>query len=256
MTMSNTKLSDVNWIKIYAFLGMKKGIYIGNETACRKFLDGVLWMLRSGAQWRLLPEERGKWNSIYKRFVRWGDKGIWTDMHNHFASDPDMESIMVDGTVTRAHACAAGAPQGKLDEPEDQALGRSKGGFSTKIHVMTDALGNPLDFVLTGGQVADITQAYTLVEGVTATYALLDKAYDCDKLIEQLKSQGIIPVIPPKANRKEPREYDKHIYKERSLVECFIGKLKQFRRVFSRFDKWAKNYMNFVRFSAALIWLR
>nr|VFJ93710.1 MAG: Transposase DDE domain-containing protein [Candidatus Kentron sp. H]VFJ94355.1 MAG: Transposase DDE domain-containing protein [Candidatus Kentron sp. H]VFK01160.1 MAG: Transposase DDE domain-containing protein [Candidatus Kentron sp. H] len=71
---------------------------------------------------------------------------------------------------------------------------------------MVDALGNPLDFVLTGGQVTDITQAYTLVEGVQATYALMDKAYDCDKLIEQLKSQGIIPVIPSTADRKEPRE--------------------------------------------------
>ena len=87
-------------------------------------------------------------------------------------------------------------------------------------------------------------------------YAIMDKAYDCDKLIEQLKSQGIIPVIPPKANRKEPREYDKCIYKKRHLVECFIGKLKQFRRVFSRFEKWAKNYMNFVRFASALICLR
>ena len=94
------------------------------------------------------------------------------------------------------------------------------------------------------------------VKGVSATYALMDKAYDADKLIEQLKQQGIIPVIPPKSNRKEPREYDRHIYKERSLIECFIGKLKQFRRVFSRFEKWAKNYMYFVRFAAALIWLR
>ncbi|CAD7839874.1 MAG: Mobile element protein, partial [Olavius algarvensis Gamma 1 endosymbiont] len=79
---------------------------------------------------------------------------------------------------------------------------------------------------------------------------------DADALIEQLTQQEIIPVIPPKANRKEPREYDKPIYKERHLVECFIGKLKQFRRVFSRFDKWAKNFMNFVRFASALIWLR
>ncbi len=75
----------------------------------------------------------------------------------------------------------------------------------------------------------------------------MDKAYDCD---------GIIPVIPPRANRKEPREYDKRVYKEHHLVECFNGKLKQFRRVFSRFDNWAKNFMNFVRFAAAFIWLR
>jgi len=177
-------------------------------------------------------------------------------MHFRFSGDPDMESIMRDGTIVRAHACAAGPPQKRLINPLDQALGRSKGGFTTKIHVMGDALGNSLNFTLTGGQTADVNQAYTLIEGVRAKYELMDKAYDADKLIEQLKQQGIIPVIPPKSNRKGIREYDKHICKERNLIECFIGKLKQFRRIFSRFEKWAKNYMYFVRFTAAVICFR
>ena len=81
----------------------------------------------------------------------------------------------------------------------------------------------------------------------------MDKAYDADKLIEQLRKQGIIPVIPPKANRKEPREYDKHVYKERHLIECFIGKIKQFCSAFSRFEKRAKND---IRFASLLVCLR
>ncbi len=128
-------------------------------------------------------------------------------MHAHFANDPFITSIMIDGTIVGAHACAAGAPQNHLEKPQNQALGRSKGGPSTKIHVMVDALGNLLNFILTGVQSADITQAYPLVEGVNATYALMDKAYDADKLIEQLRKQNIIPVIPPYANRKSPQEY-------------------------------------------------
>lgn len=164
---------------------------------------------------------------------------------------------MIDGTIVRAHACAAGAPLRLQDEEAQvRALGRSKGGFTTKRNKMVVAKGNPLDFILTGGQGADITQAYILVEGVKAKYALMDKAYLASKLIEQLTQQGIIPIMKPKANRFETREYDKHVYKERHLIECFIGKLKQFRRVFSRFEKWAKNYMNFVWFAATLIWLR
>jgi len=113
-----------------------------------------------------------------------------------------------------------------------------------------------LKAILTGGQVADVTQAIPLLEGCNAQYGIMDKAYDANSVIEQLEKQNIIPVIPPKANRKAKRQYDQHLYQERHLIECFIGKLKPFRRVFSRLDKTANNFMNFILFASALIWLR
>jgi len=101
-----------------------------------------------------------------------------------------------------------------------------------------------------------VTQALSLLEGQTAQQALLDKAYDANSVIEFLEAQGITPVIPPRSNRTVQRDYDREIYKERHLIECLIGKLKHFRRLFSRFDKTAVNFMNFIRFASALIWLR
>lgn len=137
-------------------------------------------------------------------------------------------------------------------------MGRSKGGFTTKIHAITDALGNPLDFVLTGGQASDIGQAENLLALTTeSTNALLgDKGYDSDAFIQALVEKGIEPVIPSRSNRIYPRDCDWFVYKERHLIECFFNKIKHYRRIFSRYEKMAKNYMGFIRFVSALIWLR
>ena len=107
--MATVELQDENWAKIRDFLRDDPRAYVGNESECRRFVEAVMWVTRSGAQWRLLPETYGNWNSVYKRFARWCDNGVWERMLAHFADDPDMENGMVDSTIVRAHACAAGA---------------------------------------------------------------------------------------------------------------------------------------------------
>ena len=119
-----------------------------------------------------------------------------------------------------------------------QALGRSRGGFSTKIHVSVDGLGNPLRFILTGGQRHDITQAEELIAGYAGEQVLADKGYDSQEFREHILALGMTPVIPPRSNRKEPAGYDRHLYRERHLVECFINKMKHYRRIFSPLRNW------------------
>ena len=137
-----------------------------------------------------------------------------------------------------------------------QSLGRSRGGFSTKIHLATDALGNAWRFILTGGERNDITQAEALVKDFVAEHVIADKGYDSEAFVSRLKEQGSEAVIPSRATNKVQPEIDTHLYKERHLVENQIGKLKQFRRVFSRFDKLAKNYLSFIYFASTIVWLR
>src|SRR6187431_549502 len=107
--MNKVRLKDSEWAKIQAYLRTREDVKIGNVRGCRRFIEGVLWVLRSGAQWRLLPREYGKWNSVYKRFARRCDVGVWDQMLTHFASDPDMEDVLVDRTIVRAPPSARGA---------------------------------------------------------------------------------------------------------------------------------------------------
>ncbi len=111
-------------------------------------------------------------------------------------------------------------------------------------------------FLLTGGERNDITQSEQLIENLCAEYVIADKGYDAEPFVLKLKEPNCEVVIPSRRNRKVPREIDTHLYKERHLIENQIGKLKQFRRVFSRFDKLANNYLSFIYFASTVVWLR
>lgn len=137
-----------------------------------------------------------------------------------------------------------------------QSLGRSRGGFTTKIHLATDALGNPVRVRLTPGQSGDAPQARPLIENIACECLIADKAYDDQSFIDEVVERGVEVVIPARRNRRQPREHDREMYKERHLIECCINKMKQYRRVFSRFDKLDSRYLGFVWLVGSLIWLR
>jgi transposase len=128
--------------------------------------------------------------------------------------------------------------------------------LSTKIHATVDALGNPTDFFLTGGEVHDLVGADHLLPQMQADALIADKAFDADeRVIQPLQAAGKTAVIPSKKGRRAPRDYDRELYKARHLIENFFAKLKQFRAIATRYDKTARNFLAAIHLAASLIWL-
>jgi transposase len=153
----------------------------------------------------------------------------------------------------RPSAQRRGAPK---SGGSDEAIGRSRGGLSTKIHALVDALGNPTGFALSPGQAHDLEGADALLPDLAADALIADKAFDAqERVLRPLQQAGKTAVIPPKANRKDPRPYDKDLYKARHLIENFFAKLKQYRAIATRYDKRAVHFLGAIHLAAAVIWL-
>lgn len=135
-------------------------------------------------------------------------------------------------------------------------MGRSRGGIGTKIHLLCDALGLPLKFILTPGQASDFNEAIPLLSGEEAKHVIADKGYDSNQIVEYVKEEMKAEVvIPGKCNRIIYREYDSIIYKERNVIERLFNKLKHFRRIATRYDKAKIHFQSFVALACAWIWL-
>jgi transposase len=171
--------------------------------------------------------------------------------HLYFKKNGDHEWHMIDGTIIRAHRHAAGTRGGK----EPQELGRSCGGFSSKIHAKVDALGMPLGFIIKPGQSSDIGQAEVLVGEEWFQSLLADKRYDSNTFREFLQNREIVSIVPGKKNRIESIVYDAHIYKERNAVERFFGRIKEYRRIATRFDKTVVMFRAGLVLASILMWI-
>jgi transposase len=123
------------------------------------------------------------------------------------------------------------------------------------VHTAVDALGNPLRLILSAGQVADIERATDLIADIRTDAVIADKGYDADALVQRIEASGAQAVIPPRSNRKELRFYDPHLYKDRNLIERFFARIKHFRRIATRYEKLARNYMAFLHLVCTFVWL-
>ena len=155
----------------------------------------------------------------------------------------------------------AGAPAcswRKRGNQNQEALGRSRGGFSTKIHLRTNAQGNPLTFDVTGGEAHEVKGYDALMElcDLHPDKLLGDKGYDSDEIRGDLAARGIEPVIPARSNRKTSITYDREAYKRRNLIERCVNRLKQFRRVATRYEKTARAFVSMLCIAATRLWIK
>ena len=246
-------LSDAAWERMAPLIIGRPDQKGSTGRDNRMFVEGVLWIVRTGSPWRDLPEAFGDWNSVFRRFSRWSIKGVWWRIFEAMSDDPDFEYLIIDFD----HRPGASARRrGEKRGSEDQAIGRSRGGLSTKIHMAVRGLGCPVRFTLTAGQKGDAPQAAALIEGLAAEVVMADTAYDADHLRQAIAAKGALAVIPNNPSRALKYPLDKHLYAQRHLVECCFSKLKQFRRVATRFEKTARNYLAVVTLAAIILWMR
>jgi transposase len=167
--------------------------------------------------------------------------------------DVDTEWVFADGSYVRAHQHASGARRGA-----ERAIGLSRGGPTTKIHMACDAHGNPIDFEITGGEINDVKAAPEIIRKIgKAEHFIGDKGYDSEEIREQVRSRGMRPVIPRRRNSQKPNpEFDSFLYKMRHLVENLFARLKHYRSIATRFEKLARNYKSLVYLACSFIWLK
>jgi transposase len=220
----------------------------------RRVISGIVCFLKSGSRWVDPPDIYGPHKTLYNRFVRWAAKGVWTNIFSALAlAGGPPAQLLIDSSAVKAHRCASGGRHGE----QIQAIGRSRGGRTTKIHALTDHVCRPVAFLLTGGQVADCTAADTLLEQMPpATIVHGDKGYDSNAVRQKIKSKGAVPNIPPKINRRSKIRFSPRLYRGRNAIERMFSRIKDFRRIATRYDKLAVNFLAAVSLVATICyWL-
>ena len=249
------ELTDQEWEQVVSLLPPEKTGKPGRPSKDnRTMLNGMVWIARSGAPWRDLPERYGPWNSVYSRFRKWIDDGILDNIFRVLSLEAELYELSLDATIVQAHQHSAGAKKGG---PPNE-IGHSRGGASSKIHAAVDAYGAPVYLMLSEGQRNDINFAIPVLEhiNIEGSSVLADRGYDSQNLIDYIYENGGEPTIPSKKGAKFERRCDWWLYKERHLVEKYFLKLKGFRRIATRYDKLAFTYMGFVCLASILIWIK
>lgn len=270
--MSRHDLTDSEWNAIRFHLPREKNGKRGRPwNSHRLVISGILWVICTGVAWRDLPPNYGKWQTVYNRFRRWTLSGLWSRVWRSLLQRFDRDLLIgrelwcVDGSVIRAHRCAAGGSTKTTQDSEENGLGRSRGGYSTKIHLVCDEFGTVLGFTITAGQKGEAPEFKNVMESIPLSLHRIakrpahiagDKGYSSFEIRHWIWEKGIQCVIPTRSNETKQPGFRKAIYRLRNIVERTIGRLKEFRRIATRYDKTRDSFLAVVMIAAIRINLR
>lgn len=271
--MRRYELSDEQWARIAPLFPQRaKAGRPPNDH--RPIVNGILWILHTGAPWRDLPERYGPWQTVFYRFSGWRRDGTWVRIVTSLLDELDDKGQIdhdlwcIDGTIARAARCAGGARRRnrrrprmdeglatEVEEPQDHALGYSRGGFSTKIHLVCDSQGTRLGVHVTAGQRHESKAFEPTMQRLYLPQRrgrrrwprrlAGDKGYSYPRIWRWLRRRRIGRVIPTRKNQPRDPNFDKEQYRKRNIIERLVGWSKECRRLLSRFEKLAINYLAF-----------
>ncbi|MBX5000949.1 IS5 family transposase [Rhizobium lentis] len=245
-------LSDAQMRRIEPYFPLSHGVPRVDD---RLVLSGIIFVLRNGLRWRNAPKEYGPHKTIYNRFIRWSRLGVFNRILAELtAKRGKPEQLMIDATHLKAHRTAASLLKKGMFP---RRIGRTKGGLNSKLHAVCDGHGRPLILLLSEGQMSDYKGAAQMLHAFPKAKTLLaDKGYDADWFRDALAQRKITACIPSRANRKVPIPHDPTLYKKRHRIENMFGRLEDWRRIHTRYDRCAHTFFSSICIAAAVIfWL-
>ncbi|MEG8219878.1 IS5 family transposase [Sphingomonas sp. HH69] len=248
-------MSDLIWLskaqmrRIEPYFPLSHGVPRVDD---RRIVSGIIFVIRNGLRWRDAPAEYGPPKTIYNRFIRWSRLGVFNKIFAGLAAKggkPDQ--LMIDATHLKAHRTAASLLKKGLFP---RRIGRTKGGLNSKLHAVCDGKGRPLVMLLSEGQMSDYKGAALMLDALPRAKALLgDRGYDADWFRAALADRKIAACIPSKVNRKVPIPHDAALYRQRHKIEIMFGRLKDWRRIHTRYDRCAHTFMSAICIAATII---
>lgn len=247
--MDRFVLTDAQWAKMEPHCLGKPSDPGRSGRDNRLFIEAVLWIVRTGSPWRDLPALFGNWSTVFRRFSDWRKADVFKRIFDAVSEEPDRG--ICHGR--RHHRQGSPPRAGRKRGAQSQAIGRSKGGITTKILALTDALGNLVRFRLMPGNRFDSIGVAPLIDGVAFGAFIADKAFDNNAIVADLNERGAKIVISQHPRRAKPIPMDAEMYKWRHLIENFFCKLKEFKRIAMRACKTDRSFEAMIYLAAAVI---